>query len=299
MTVKYNYEELMEKLHEGVYFVDRERHITFWNQAAERITGYTAAETSGSRCSDNILIHVDGEGQSLCMSRCPLAAAMEDGTVRDAEVFLHHKLGYRVPVKVCVMPLRDETGAIVGGVEFFSDNSAHHSRAQRMEELEKLALLDGLTSLSNRRNLESELHARLREMERMGARFGVIFMDIDHFKAVNDTYGHEAGDLTLKTVAMTLSLVSRPYDLFGRWGGEEFLGVIRGVDGNALAGMGNRIRTLIEKTVVHLGSASISVTASLGATLARRGDTVDALVGRADGLMYRSKQGGRNRLTFG
>jgi diguanylate cyclase (GGDEF)-like protein/PAS domain S-box-containing protein len=298
-TVKYNYEDILENMHDGVYFVDLQRRITLWNKAAETITGFKAPETIGSACSDNILVHVDAEGRSLCLGLCPLAQVMEEGVQRETEVFLHHKEGHRVPVKVRAMPLRDETGAVVGAVEFFSDNSAHHSRAQRVEELEKLALLDGLTSLSNRRNLEAELDAGLQEMERLGTSFGVLFMDIDHFKGINDTYGHEAGDLTLKTIARTISFISRPYDLFGRWGGEEFVGVIRNVDGETLVRTGERFRALIEQTIIHLQGRDISVTVSMGATLARAGDTVESLVKRADELMYGSKLAGRNRLIFG
>lgn len=297
--MKFNYDDIIDNMNEGVYFVDRERRIIRWNKAAEKITGYAASETMGSKCSDNILVHVDAEGRSLCKTSCPLAHAMEVGETRDAELFLHHKNGHRLPVKVSVIPLKDETGAVVGSVEFFSDNSASLSRAQKLEELEKLALLDGLTALSNRRNLESGLSALLQERERVGTTFGVLFMDIDHFKSVNDTYGHDAGDLVLKTVAATISFISRPYDLFGRWGGEEFLGMVRNVDIGVLRKVGERFRVLIENTIIHLPERDISVTVSIGATLSEPGDTMDSLVKRADALMYRSKENGRNRITVG
>jgi diguanylate cyclase (GGDEF)-like protein/PAS domain S-box-containing protein len=297
--VKYNYEDLLTNLHDGLYLVDTERRITFWNRAAELITGYSASEVVGSRCSDNILVHVDADGNSLCLSGCPLSSTMADGRSSDAEVYLHHKEGYRLPVRVRTLPLRNEKGAIVGGAEVFSDNSAVHSLAQRAQELERLSLLDPLTGLSNRRNMESELNARLQEMERFGLSFGLLFLDIDHFKAVNDTYGHDAGDLTLKTVAHTLTLISRPFDLVGRWGGEEFVGIIRNVGEEEIARIGNRYRKLIGKTCIPLPEGSIGVTVSIGATVALRDDTMESLVRRADGLMYRSKVDGRNRLTCG
>jgi diguanylate cyclase (GGDEF)-like protein len=136
-------------------------------------------------------------------------------------------------------------------------------------------------------------------MERLGTPFGLLFMDIDRFKDVNDTYGHDAGDQVLKTVALTISFISRPYDLFGRWGGEEFVGIVRNVDSESLRKIGNRFRALIEHTIIHLPKRSISVTVSIGATMAVPGDTMDSLVRRADELMYRSKENGRNLVTLG
>jgi PAS domain S-box-containing protein len=131
MTVKCTCEDIIQNMPEGVCFVDRARRITLWNKAAERITGYAASEITGSSCSDNILVHVDEEGRNLCLNGCPLAKAIEQGEITEAEVFLHHRQGYRLPVKVCVMPLRDGSGAIVGRAEPFSDNSVHLSRQHK------------------------------------------------------------------------------------------------------------------------------------------------------------------------
>jgi diguanylate cyclase (GGDEF)-like protein/PAS domain S-box-containing protein len=295
--MKYNYDELMANMFNGVYFVDRDRRITYWNKAAERITGFPAPEVLGSRCSDNILTHVDAEGNSLCKTTCPLARIMEKGSYAEVEVYLHHKQGYRIPVRTCVMPLHDENGNVVGGAEFFTDNSAAHSLAQRMEELEKLSLVDPLTGLANRRKIEQEIFSIFQEKQRFGISFGILFMDIDHFKQVNDRYGHDAGDLTLKTIARTIMSVSRPFDLFGRWGGEEFIGIIRSLDRDELAKVGNRYRALIGKTNIHLDGLDLQVTISIGAAIAGPDDTPESIVKRADSLMYASKQNGRNRLT--
>ena len=117
------YHAILDNLYDGVYFVDRDRKITYWNKGAERITGYPAAEVVGSRCFDNILMHVDGHGTLLCKELCPLAATMLDGVERTADVYLQHKDGHRVSVNVRITPLRNEGGAVTGGVEVFTDNS--------------------------------------------------------------------------------------------------------------------------------------------------------------------------------
>lgn len=296
--MEFNVEEILENLTDGVYFVDTDRNITYWNKAAERITGFSATEVMGRPCSDDILIHVDEKGIELCKGLCPLAESISDGASRETEVYLHHKNGHRVPVMIRVAPLKDETGKIVGGVELFSDNTANKALRDKMSELEKLALVDNLTKLSNRAHIESELDARFKEMERYGLTFGVLFMDIDHFKKVNDTYGHNVGDDVLKTVAATLKTQARTFDLYGRWGGEEFLGIIRNVDPDALAVVAERCRALIEMTVIPVEEKSISVTVSIGAAMARHGDTLQSIVKRADRLMYECKTGGRNRVTL-
>ncbi len=294
-----SYARIIDNLHDGLYFVDVNRIITFWNKAAERITGFTAAEVLGKSCADKILTHVDGEGRSLCLGLCPLAASIADGVEREAEVYLHHKDGHRVPVQVRVTLLKDAFGKTIGGVEMFFDISGMQANALRVQELEKLALLDNLTQLANRNYLEKELRIRFEEHKRLKIPFGMLFIDIDHFKRVNDTYGHDAGDEVLRFVARTFVANSRPFDLYGRWGGEEFIGIIRNINDNDLQSLGERIRVLIEHSYIYHGGEKLHVTISLGATSLNDGDNIETLIKRADTLLYESKRLGRNRLTQG
>lgn len=293
----FDFDDLLLALHEGAYFLDRERRITFWNPAAERITGYTAEEMIGTRCSDNTLTHVDGAACKMCTALCPAATAMQTGRPQQAELYLHHRDGHRVPVHASVTPLRDARGDVVGAAELFDDISDQIAMRERIAELEKLALLDPMTQLSNRRHLTGELRARLEERARYGLSFGVVFVDLDDFKSLNDRYGHEIGDLTLRTVAATLRASARPFDLFGRWGGEEFVGIIRNVGAAELAQIADRCRGLIGATRVRAGEHQVGVTASLGATMVRSGDDPDSLVRRADELMYESKRQGKDRIS--
>ncbi len=156
------YRTIVENMHDGLYFVDRGRRITYWNKGAERITGYAAAEVVGTSCADNILVHVDALGRQLCQGSCPLIASMADGATHEAEVFLHHKLGHRLPVWVRTSPLRGPDGEFTGAIELFTEISSRAALQAQVEELKKLALLDALTGLPNRRHLEAHLHARVR-----------------------------------------------------------------------------------------------------------------------------------------
>jgi diguanylate cyclase (GGDEF)-like protein/PAS domain S-box-containing protein len=294
-----DYQALLDNTRDGIYFTDTERRIIYWNASAERITGFSAREVVGSRCADNILIHVDEQGRTLCNSACPLAATMQDALAREANVYLHHKQGHRIPVLVRITPLRDDKGKIVGAAEFFTDVSNQEIIAERLRELEQLALLDALTQLPNRHHLFPELSSRFHEKERLNLDFGLIFIDLDRFKKINDDYGHDIGDRLLIAIANTLKVSVRPFDLVGRWGGDEFLCIVRNADETSLKAVADRLLVMINASSVSFDGNRIRVTASLGATLARDGDTGDAIIHRADALMYASKQKGCSRVTFG
>ncbi len=293
------FKELLDNLYEGVYAVDLERRITYWNNGAERLTGFAAADVLGHRCMDNILMHVDDEGSSLCLTACPLSETMRTGTPGENNVYLHHRDGYRLPVAVRCSPIHDASGSIVGGVEVFRDDSPRLELEERVEELQRLALLDPLTGAGNRRYAEMEIGNRLAELRRHGWSFGLAFIDLDYFKEINDRYGHVVGDETLRMIARTAMNSLRTFDFLGRWGGEEFVAVITHADEIGLDIAAERTRVLIEQSSLTLPQGNLEVTVSVGATLAHTGDTLETLVHRADRLMYASKSAGRNRTTLG
>jgi diguanylate cyclase (GGDEF)-like protein/PAS domain S-box-containing protein len=295
-----SFKDIMDNLHDGLYMVDNNRVITYWNRAAEKISGYGANEVIGKSCADNILTHIDSNGNHLCTSMCPLALTITDKIPRDAQIYMHHKDGHRVPVSVRINPLIDENGEVIGGIELFTDISHQRVNELRIKELEKMAFLDGLTQIANRSFINRELQSRLEEIKRFNMPFGILFMDIDNFKNFNDQYGHNTGDLVLRYVAKTFSLNSRPFDFYGRWGGEEFIGVIRNINNSDLVNLGNRVRELIAKSyIINNSNQTLQVTISIGATMALKDDTVESIVKRADELLYKSKEAGRNHLTFG
>lgn len=164
--------------------------------------------------------------------------------------------------------------------------------------LERLSRTDSLTGLPNRRHGEEALQDALLRFLRYGQGFAVALGDIDYFKRINDQFGHEAGDDLLRSVARIMEDGVRKCDLVARWGGEEFLLLLPGTD---LAGAGRlleRIRRDIAATPLRCGAARVAVTATIGAAVAGRGDTVDDVVRRADAAMYQGKEQGRNRVVL-
>lgn len=290
------YRDILDSLCDGVYFVDAERRILFWNRAAEHITGYPYEEIVGKYCQSNLLQHIDPVGRPLCLMACPLYASLIDGKRREDEVFLRHKDGRRIAVNIRIVPIRKED-TIIGAVETFSPNSPTVYDDDLIERLSSLAMNDQLTGIANRRKITSYLEYRLMELRRSGARFGVVFLDLDDFSRINNRYGHELGDTVLLTISRSIVQHTRYPDLFGRWGGEEFVGVFSIRRSPEAVAAAETIRTQIETTRIAHGTGSVSVTASLGVTEARRDDTVNSLIERADSLMYRSKANKKNRVT--
>ena len=289
------YELLLHNLFDGIYTVDRERKITFWSPSAERITGYGSPEVIGRRCADDVLVHVDADGCCLCETGCPLKQVISEGRQCEREVFMRHRDGHRVPVNVRTLPLKEEDGGIAGAAVIFRENPSSAATRRLIEELRKLALLDAVTGLPNRRYVERTVRARLGEMRRYGQAFGTLFIDIDDFKQVNDSLGHDTGDEVLRMVARTLAHSMRSFDVVGRWGGEEFVAVIVNVTAEELAAVAEKLRALVEQS--ELPEGAVRVTVSLGASLARPEDTEETLLERIDRLMYKSKTQGKNRVT--
>ncbi len=294
------YKAIIDNLYDGIYFVDRERVITYWNKGAERITGYSADQTVGRSCRDNLLNHVTANGIQLCLNNCPLAAVMQDGREREAEVFLHHKDGHRMPVVVRATAMRDSEGNIIGAIETFSSNVDVVNTRRKLQILHQAAMTDRLTGISNRRHLEGRLSAVIAEYQSSSAIAGLLFMDVDQFKQINDIYGHNVGDDILRMVAKTIRHAVRATDTVGRWGGEEFMAILYDVqDQGDLLAAANKIRAMVEYSRLDIDGQGLTVTVSVGGTLLSPDDSHDSLVARADALMYKSKQAGRNRVTIG
>jgi diguanylate cyclase (GGDEF)-like protein/PAS domain S-box-containing protein len=292
------YKRLIDNLYDGVYFVDPERRITYWNRGAERITGYLSEAVVGTCCNQNLLKHVTDNGKQLCEDGCPLLATLQDGEQRETEVHLRHADGYRVPVLVRTSPVWDEKQNIVGAVEVFSNNLSLFVMRRKMTELERKALVDSLTGLANRGYAESKIRSALLEYGRHSIPFGLLMIDVDRFKSINDAHGHPVGDRVLQTIAHTLTLHLRDSDTCGRWGGEEFIIALMNMNEHRLSLVAEKLRALIEASVVKVGEREVTMTISIGATLVRPVDTFDSLLERADDLLYRSKQAGRNQVTL-
>ena len=288
--------DIFDSLEEAVYLVDRSRTIAYWNQACEQISGYSARDVVGRRCFDDILRHIDDEGRRLCVRLCPLADTMRDGESRRCRVWLHHRNGYRLPVRIVTQPIRDGDGTIIGALEAFTDDSSLTSMRARLADMERLAMIDPLTEIPNRRYLEMALSSRLGEVRRFGLKLSVAMLDLDDFKSVNDRFGHAIGDSVLRMVATVLAANGRAEDLVARLAGDEFVVVLQHADVDVAAETCERLRMLIEGSELEEAGASVRVTASFGVTPVDTEDDAESVLRRVDKLLYEAKEG-RNTVV--
>lgn len=288
---------LLDSLFDAVYLVDSGERIIYWNRGAEQLTGFSSAEVQGRSCSDHFPI--EKSQCSFCTDgNCPLKATIADGRRREAEVNLRHKSGHLVPVAFRVAPVLDPDGKVLGAVEVLSDLTKVRGIERRMMELERLAFLDFLTGLPNRHYTGHKIQQAIEDRRRFGRSYGLLMLDLDHFKSINDTYGHNAGDELLKTMSRNLVLGLRAIDLVGRWGGEEFVILVSDANAETLQDFSERCRAVVSQTIVKWQGSVLRVTASVGATLLRDLDSASEAVSRADALMYRGKHGGGNRAQI-
>lgn len=202
----------------------------------------------------------------------------------DAEHMALMREGSRLPGAVASL--------ITGGV--FNLSYLVLLMGRLLGRLREHARTDHVTAVLNRRAIEDALDAAWQRQRRKGTGLAVVLVDVDHFKQVNDRFGHAAGDRVLALVARSLQQQIRPYDHLGRWGGEEFLLVLQDASGDSALRTCERLREAIAQATAALPSGV--VTASLGLAVAQRGDpSAQALVQRADAAMYRAKAEGRDR----
>lgn len=189
-----------------------------------------------------------------------------------------------------------ERGKVMGSVFLFRDIT---SLRQMLRRLKLLANYDTMTKVFSRRRFLAEAEKELARSKRYGLTFGLLILDIDHFKTVNDTYGHLAGDKVLTSIASAMLKRLRKVDAIGRYGGEEFVVLLPGADPATTLGIAEAIRALVEEYRVDAGTARIGVTVSIGTAIFGGLDaeiTLDQLLGRADEALYTAKKAGRNRV---
>ncbi|MDZ4195891.1 MAG: GGDEF domain-containing protein, partial [Candidatus Izemoplasmatales bacterium] len=156
--------------------------------------------------------------------------------------------------------------------------------------------IDPLTQVANRHFFDFQLSKKIEETKVFSNTFGILMIDIDHFKLVNDTHGHLTGDEILKIVAISLSSSVEKTDLVSRWGGEEFIVIVDVSNQTELFKIAERLRHVVMSSGYQVENGkSISVTVSIGGTLIRNDDTMSTLIARADELMYEAKRNGRNQ----
>ena len=289
---------VLNSLQTGVYIVDDDRRIVFWNDSAQRISGFLRQEVVGRLCRENILVHCDENHELLCGGACPLAETMRDGKPRSIEVYLRHKEGYRVPVRVRAAPVRDQEGRIIGAVESFD----HRARAANPDHSRNRtaggeSLVEG-GGLADRQSLRERLAACLLTFSERLVPFSILRIQVDQWEDWAARHGQLAAKSMLSVVGETLRNTLRPVDLIGRWNDGGFLAVIAYCTADVLESVGALLKKIVACSGIEWWGDRLSVTVSVGGASAESGDGVDSILNRAEqSLEQRRMKGGDDLLA--
>lgn len=275
------YRAVLDSLPIGVYLVDRNRRIVLWNNEAEKLTGYLGQEVVGHRCWDGLLMHCDENNTVLCGVACPLSHTMHDGQPRETDVFLRHKGGQRIPVRVRAAPLRNEDGCIIGAVECFEERVVFPAADAQGHCGEDLSI-DHVTEMPDRQAMRKRLQAAVEDFAANPIPFGVLSMTVADLDLLRRTYGRRAVNAILYVTAQTLSKNLGPNDMVGRWSQDGFLAIMPGCHAAALLKSAEMLKKLVGLTGVPWWGDRLSVTLYAGGAVVRAGDTPESLAGRAD-----------------
>lgn len=274
-----------------VLITNARQEIVFVNPAFVRLSGYSRDEVLGRNPR-----FLQGPDTSQA-TRDAIRDAISAGNQTNVELLNYGKHGQPYWIDLSIVPVRDDHDQITHWISIARDIS---DRKEQEKEVTRLAMEDYLTGLLNRRAGESRLAVEWSRARRDKNQFAVALVDIDRFKMINDQYGHKVGDEVLVQVARTLSGNLRGGDWIARWGGEEFLICLQGLDRAGAVVAGERTRTHLKSKAIRTSAGELKVTASFGIALYSSDvDSVEELVARADALLYEAKNTGRDKVLVG
>jgi diguanylate cyclase (GGDEF)-like protein/PAS domain S-box-containing protein len=295
--LRHQNELIMNSLGEGIYWLDLQGNITYVNEAAARIFGYEQQELVGQ------------PHQMILQGSHPDAAsgARHEGreeAQRRREVIVHdvnddtfwRKDGTSFPVEYVRTSIQEQD-ELIGTIITFRDIT---KRKELEQNLQTLATTDGLTKLFNRLYFTAKLEEEFQRSERYSAPLSLMLLDIDNFKSINDTYGHQAGDAYLQALAALVSGSIRLVDVAARYGGEELTIILPHTGSEAAVVMAERIRKMVEAFELAYGGKKIRTTISIGVATHMPGEakTTDEFLTDVDNALYAAKRGGRNRVVL-
>lgn len=276
---------VLDSLQTGVYLVDRDRRIVFWNDGAQRITGYLSHDVLGRCCRDTLLDHCDSEGNLLCATACPLTETMRDGRPREAQVYVRHRAGHRVAVQVRTVPVRDSRGAIIGAAESFDDRLMPLGKERRDGYLASHGCLDVVTSLPNRGYTQLHLREHLEAFAQFGVPFVVLCIRVEQLREFVQVHGQEAEEAILRIAAQSIRNTLRGTDFLGRWSQDCFLAILPECEAAAVRRVGERVCRVVSCSSIQWWGDRLSITVSLGSAAARPGDSIESLIATAEGSL--------------
>ena len=281
---------LAENAPDNITRHDRNGHMIYHNPQLERTLGIPSEKMLGKRVSEL------GDDRFFSLYEEKIFHVLKTGAETLLEISVPTPMGMTYH-SIHMVAERDESGAITGVLSIGRDFTEHKHME---EELERQAHSDPLTGLANRRHFIQQAQNEVGRIDRYGGALSLLMFDVDHFKRINDTYGHNVGDLALQKVAATSRATMREIDIIGRIGGEEFVVLLPQTVSVQAVDAAQRLRIAIAESKITLENGnSLQFTASFGVTtISGKSIGIDELLKRCDAAMYRAKESGRNRVCI-
>jgi diguanylate cyclase (GGDEF)-like protein/PAS domain S-box-containing protein len=287
---------LLDNMHDAAIFVDSYLTIQLWNPGAERMTGILSKTVCQQQWQPELLNLRDEKGQRVAAGDCPVEGTIRSGAQSLRRLVIWGRSGRPVPVDAHVIPVASEAGKMLGAILLLHDASSEISLERRCQTLHSEATTDPLTRVANRAEFDRahEMFVDAHQQRRLPC--SLVICDLDHFKRVNDSFGHQAGDEVIRSLAGVLKNSCRSGDLVARYGGEEFVVLCTDCDNAAAARRAEEMRYLLSR-VAQPAMDGQSVTASFGVTEIQPGDTPETMLRRADRALLMAKARGRNMVV--
>jgi diguanylate cyclase (GGDEF)-like protein/PAS domain S-box-containing protein len=287
---------LIDNMHDGVLFVDSDCRIVLWNTGIERLTGVSAQAAFGRMFLPSLLdMHNTHQGR-IADDDCPVSKSIRSGVQSIGRVNVMGRQGRHVSVDLHAIPVRRNDGIMQGATILLHDASSETSLEERCQALHQQVSKDPLTQVANRAEFDRMLVNFVAAHQESNLPCSLIMSDIDHFKNINDRYGHQAGDAAIITFAALLKSMCRSGDLVARYGGEEFAVLCADCNNASAARKAELIRRrLADLKHEYLGQKNI--TASFGVTELQTGDTPETMLRRSDRALLQAKDQGRNQVV--
>jgi diguanylate cyclase (GGDEF)-like protein/PAS domain S-box-containing protein len=288
---------VLESLQTGVYLVDHDQKILFWNEGAEKITGYFRQDVVGHFCRDNLLAQGEGEKPVLSDAADAIASILRDGKPTFAEVSLRHKKGHRVFVRLRGVAIRNSHGTIVGAAECFEESPSASAFDRRQNKLAGYGCLDAETGVLTHQLIHAHLRENLATFAEHPMPFSILLIQIDRMDHLRAAYGLGVIPVVLRVVAQTLENSLRPTDFLGRHTDTEFLAILTECSGSEIPLAANRLNKMVSASEVKWWGDGLPVTASFGATSIIAGDTAESILTRAEKALQAGIAAGGNCVT--
>ncbi|HSW49123.1 MAG TPA: PAS domain-containing protein [Bryobacteraceae bacterium] len=293
------YRSILESLDTGICILDRQRKITFWNDGAERITGYLRHEVIGRHCGASGLTHSDEQEVQVCASDCPVLEAMREGKRQSRTVLLPHRDGYRVPVWVHAVPVRDEDGRVIGVAESFEEKHPAAGAGSLAQHMADDGCLHDFSPDADDSLLASGLLDNLDEFSRRRIPFSLLCIQVDGAGQLSRTHGIQAAEKLAWVMAKSFLATLRTTDLVGRRGPDRLVVILAGCPEGAIMDVAERLQQLARLAAVRWWGRTIRATLSIGASAARPADTPDTILKRAEEALATCVSLGGNHVIVG